>query len=400
MGLIRDVKVFLTAPAGINLVVVKVETSEAGLYGLGCATFSQRYLAVQTFVEEHLRPLLLGRDVDRIEELWQLMTLHGYWRNGPVVNNAVSGVDMALWDIKAKRANMPLYQLMGGKCREAAAIYRHADGRDLRELEDRVRAYIDEGICHVRVQAQGYGGAPAQAARPEGAQPGAYYDPRSYTRTAFEALSHIRKTLGDRVEILHDVHERLKPAQAVEFAKKVEPLALFFLEDLLAPEDNDWFANVRQVCATPLAMGELFVNPREWVPLVTQRHIDFLRMHLSEIGGLTPARKAAVLGELHGVRTAWHGPPDLSPVGQAANLHLDLVSPNFGIQEFSPFNEAMREVFPGCPELRKGYLYPNDKPGLGVDLDEKAAARFPPDPKLDVWPWIQARLPDGSLTRP
>ena len=407
---ITNVRPILTAPAGINLVVVKVETSEPGLYGVGCATFTQRYLTVRSAVVDHLQPLLLGRDAERIEELFQLMMIHGYWRNGPVLNNAISGVDMALWDLKAKRAGMPLYQILGGKCREAAAVYRHAGGKEPKEIEENVRKFLAQGVRHIRVQCGGYGGVglrpetagyggPAHTqVKPDGALDGEYYDPRQYRLRNLGALEYIREKLGDSVELLHDVHERLKPAEAVEFARQCEPLRLYFLEDLLAPEDLEWFENVRHVCTTPLAMGELFNHPREWTPLITRRLIDFMRMHLSQMGGITPARKVAALGELHGVRTAWHGPGDVSPVGHAANVHLDVVCPNFGIQEFSGFNDASREVFPGCPELRGGYLYPNEKPGLGIDVDEQAAARFPCKPVVDTW--TQTRLPDGSITRP
>lgn len=395
---IRDIKTILTAPSGINLVVVKVLTSEPQLYGLGCATFTQRYHAVSAAVDNHLQPLMVGRDVDKIEELFQLMMVHGYWRNGPVLNNAIAGVDIALWDIKAKLANMPLYNLLGGKCREAAAVYRHADGRDEREVEQNVRRFIEEGVRHVRVKLDGYGSRLRDVSRPARAAEGAYYDPRQYTRTALAALTHVRSAVGDEVELLHDVHERLAPAQAVEFAKDLEDLHLFFLEDLLAPEDLEWFANVRAVCTTPLAMGELFNHPREWTPLITSRRIDFIRMHLTQMGGLTPARKVAALAELHGVRTAWHGPGDVSPIGHALNLHLDLAIPNFGIQEFCGFDDVIQEVFPGTPQLRGGYLYPNDRPGLGIDLDEELAAKYPCQHKVDMW--TQARLPDGTIVRP
>lgn len=398
MPTIRDVKVILTAPQGIALVVVKVETSEPGLHGVGCATFTQRFMAVKAAVEEHLRPLLIGRDVHQIEELWQLMMNNSYWRNGPVLNNAIAGVDIALWDIKGKLAGMPVYQLLGGKCRAAAAVYRHADGKEIREVEDRVRAIMETGVRHVRVQCRGYGGTAKSAiAPPEGASPGAYYDPRAYTRTALAAIEHVRTTIGPEVEILHDIHERLSPALAVDFAKQLEPYRLFFLEDALAPEDIEWFNNIRRVCTTPQAMGELFNHPREWTPLITGRLIDFMRMHITQMGGITPARKVAAMGELHGVRTAWHGPGDVSPVGHAANLHLDLACPNFGIQELSNFTPTLIEVFPGCPELRGGYLYANDKPGLGIDVNEAAAAKYPC--QNPIIQWTQARLPDGSLHR-
>jgi len=319
---------------------------------------------------------------------------------------------MALWDIKGKRAGMPVYELFGGKCREAAAVYRHADGPDSKTVEDNVAHFVAQGVRHVRVQCGGYGGSPevlrAETAgyggasvathKPDGALDGSYFDPRAYTRTAIAAIERVRTKFGDQIELLHDVHERLRPALAVEFAKELEKYRLFFLEDLLAPEDNAWFANVRAVCATPLAMGELFVHPGEWTPLIINRQIDFIRMHVSAMGGLTPARKVAAMAEIQGIRTAWHGPGDVSPVGHAANLHLDLSSPNFGIQEFPGFSDTLREVFPGCPELRRGYLYANTRPGLGVDLDEKLAAKYPCKTVVDVW--TQARLPDGSLGRP
>jgi mannonate dehydratase len=402
--------VITTAPAGINLIVVKIETSEPGLYGLGCATFTQRWTAVRTAVEEHLKPLLIGREVGRIEELFRLMMVHSYWRNGPVLNNAVSGVDQALWDIKGKQAGMAVYDLLGGKYREAAAVYRHADGHEPKQVAENAAKYVEQGIRHVRIQCGGYGGGklrpetagyggPAvNKGRPDGAVDGSYYDPRGYTRLAIAAIEHVRNTFGDDLELLHDVHERLYPAQAVEFAKELEQYRLFFLEDLLAPEDVAWFANVRAVCSTPLAMGELFVHPNEWMPLVKGRLIDFIRMHVSAIGGITPARKAATVAEMCGVRTAWHGPGDVSPVGHAANVHLDMSSPNFGIQEFPGFNDETREVFPGTPELRSGYMYVSDKPGLGVDLDESLAAKFPCTPVTEQW--TQARLPDGGMYRP
>ena len=395
---IRNVRTILTAPEGINLVVVKVETSEPGLYGLGCATFTQRYLAVQTAVDEYMKPFVIGKDPQRIEDIWQSAVVSSYWRNGPVLNNALSGIDMALWDIKAKLAGMPVYQLLGGKCREAAAVYRHAEGRDEKEVEDRVRAYREQGYRYVRCQMGGYGGNAQALHTPEGALPGAYYDPAAYVRRMPELFAHLRGCLEPGIELLHDVHERLNPIDAVRLAKALEPFNLFFLEDLLPPEQVDWFATIRQQCATPLAMGELFNNPREWMPLVTGRLIDFIRVHPSQIGGLTPARKLAVLCEAFSVRTAWHGPGDVSPVGHAANVHLDIASTNFGIQEWCGLSEKMMEVFPGCPEVRNGYVYPNDKPGFGIDIDEEKAARYPCRNELPQW--TLARTPDGTAVRP
>jgi mannonate dehydratase len=208
----------------------------------------------------------------------------------------------------------------------------------------------------------------------------------------------VRSAVGEEVELLHDVHERLYPIDAVQFAKDVERFKLYFLEDALAPEDLAWFRHVRQQCSTPLAMGELFNNPREWQPLIAERLIDFVRMHVSQMGGITPARNVAVFANMYGVRTAWHGPGDVSPVGHAANLHLDLWAPNFGVQEWCRFPELVYEMFRGTPEVRNGYMVPNDRPGLGVDVDERLAARYPCQDEVERW--TQTRLPDGSPARP
>lgn len=395
---ITDVRVILTQPAASRLVIVKVVTSEPGLYGLGCATFTQRIFAVEAAIERHLKPFLVGRDVDRIEETWQMAMVHGYWRNGPVLNNAVSGVDQALWDIKGKRAGMPVYQLLGGKSREAAAVYVHADGSDPSEVEENARRLVEQGFGHVRIQMGGYGGPDSGMHRPRGAPGGNYFDPRSYSRAMLEMIDHVRTRMDASVELLHDVHERLAPIDAVQFAKDVEPYRLFFLEDVLAPEDIGWFETVRRQSATPLAMGELFNNPHEWRPLITGQLIDFVRMHVSQIGGITPARNAAVFADTFGIRTAWHGPGDTSPVGHASNLHLDVWAPNFGIQEWYLPAEVEYEMFPGMPRVDDGYLYPNDQPGLGIDIDEEMAAKFPVGEIVEQW--TQTRRPDGSPARP
>ena len=395
---IQDVQTILTQPDYSRLIVVKIITSEPGLYGLGCATFTQRFHAVHAAIEKHIKPFLIGRDFSRIEELWQLMMVNGYWRNGPVLNNAISGVDIALWDIKGKLAGMPIYQLLGGKCREAAATYVHADGRDPQEVAENVRKFVGDGYRYVRVQMGMYGGKATWLNKPEGAQEGAYYDPRDYMHNMLRMIEYVRSEVGEEIELLHDVHERLKPIEAVQFAKDLEPFKLFFLEDLLAPEDIRWFERVREQCATPLAMGELFNHPREWQPLISGRLIDFIRMHISQMGGLTPARNGAIFANMYGIRTAWHGPGDVSPVGHAANLHLDVWAPNFGIQEWCRFPELVYEMFPGTPEIRNGYMYPNDQPGLGIDIDEKLAAKYPCTD--EVIQWTQARLPDGSPARP
>jgi mannonate dehydratase len=328
------------------------------------------------------------------------MYVNPYWRNGPVLNNAISGVDMALWDIKGKVAGMPVYDLLGGRGRNAALVYRHAEGRDAVEVLGAVEALVADGAKAVRCQVGGYGGADPGSVGPElrSGLPGTYYDPDVYVRSVVDLFARVREHVGPEVHLLHDIHERLAPIDAIRLATDLEPFRLFFLEDPFPPDQVGWFRRLRERTTTPIAMGELHNHPLEWQPLVVERLIDFVRSHISQLGGITPARKLAAVAEAFGVRTAWHGPHDVSPVGHAANLHLDLVAPNFGIQEVIGFGEATREVFPGTPEVRDGHLWPSPDPGLGIDLDEALAARFPVDPQTVRW--TQSRWPDGTLWTP
>ena len=400
---ITKVRAVKTAPQRARLVVVKVETSEPGLYGLGCATFNQRPLAVVTAVEEYLDPFVRGRDADNIEDLWQNAYTSSYWRNGPVLNNALSGLDMALWDIKGKRANMPVYQLIGGKCRFAVDCYAHSSGRDLKELEASVKRNMELGFRHIRIQLGAYG-SPHLSSTADfrdadfGLPKDTLMDARPYLKATPKMFEHIRNTCGEEIEVLHDIHERVEPRDAIRLLKELEPYRPFFVEDPVAPEANDYFRQIRAATTVPIAMGELFNSPHEWVGLIKERLIDFIRVHLSQIGGFTPARKLAALAEWFNVRSAWHGPGDCSPVGHAANIHLDLAIPNFGIQESLRFNEAAQEVFPGCPTIKNGYFHVNEAPGWGVDINEEAAKKYgyPEHPGY----WEPVRRRDGTAVRP
>jgi len=422
---IRNVRTIFTEPDNIRLVIVKIETNEPEIYGIGCATFTQRPTPVMAAVEDYLKPFLIGKDPADIEDIWQSSYVSSYWRNGPVLNNALSGIDQALWDIKGKLAGMPVYDLLGGKARSSAAVYVHANGNEYQEVEDDVHMYMEEGFHHIRVQVvtPGYvtygnkGNSVETISNKSGprlgtdrifkpipgrlhAHPGGIFEPGPYIKSALGLFEHIRSKVGWDVEILHDVHERVPPIQGVGFAKEVEQYKLFFLEDLFSPEDNDYFRLVRQQTSTPIAMGELYNNPHEVVPMIKDRLLDFLRIHISQIGGITPARKLAALCEAFNVRTAWHGPGDTSPVGHAANLMLDLNTINFGIQEYAIFGENTKEVFPGCPEVRDGYMWPNGSPGLGIDIDEDLAAKFPFKDRAYGGAWDTVRRADGSVVKP
>lgn len=412
---IRDIKVICTAPEGINLVVVKVETDQPGLYGLGCATFAYRHLTVQHLIETYLRPLLIGQEVCNISELWQLMHQNAYWRCGPIVNNAISGVDMALWDIKGKMAGMPVYDLFGGKMRAGVPVYRHVDGADSNEICENIEKYREVGVKHIRCQCGGYGGtgygdAPVGAAK--GAKPGIYLDSKKYMRDTLKLFEEIRNKIGFELELVHDVHERIHPTEAVTFVREMEPLKLFFMEDVVPLEQVEWLQKVKEHSTTPLSQGELFNNPAEFKSLIEKRSIDYIRIHISQVGGITPARKVQMFCEQYGIRICWHGPGDMSPLAHAANIHIDIAAQNLGIQEWSGIEPpnfviqklsgpcgALLDVFPGLPEYgNDGFVYPNQKAGLGIDINEKEALKYPCI--NEVTTWTQTRNMDGSLQTP
>ncbi|MFN8814924.1 MAG: enolase C-terminal domain-like protein [Acidobacteriota bacterium] len=408
---IKDVQVIATAPAGLRLVVVKILTDQDGLYGYGCGTYTQRADLVVEAVNRYLKPFLVGKPADRIDDIWQACYNSSYWRNSPVLNNAISGVDQALWDIKGRQAGMPVYQLLGGKVREAVDTYRHASGAEIAQCVEQAKQLVSEGQRHVRVQV----GTPGQAAYGAGQGSGSrgattltnapFYEPAPYIKRTIQLFEAVRKEIGFDIEILHDTHERIHPTQALQMGKDIEQFKLFFWEDPVSPEDVAWFRRIRQHTTTPLAMGELFTHPLEWMDLVSERLIDFIRVHISMIGGLTPARKLATLCEAFNVRTAWHGPGDVSPIGHAANAHLDLTVPNFGVQEYSAFNERIREVFTGVPELRNGYIFVNEAPGWGIEIDAKAAAKYPfgygetGEKKQLNGGWGEVRRRDGTIIK-
>ncbi len=404
---IRDVRAIITQPPGARtLTVVKVETDEPALYGVGCASFCTRSTAVAAAVNDYLKPFLAGKDPGEIEDIWQSCYASSYWRSGPVLNSAISGVDQALWDIKGKVAGMPVYELFGGKSREAAAVYVIPQGRDRAQYEEHTRALLERGFRHIKfgggsAMTQGdkefYG--PTVITDKASMSGGTIREPSAVCRNIVDAFDRFRSTFGPDPEILFDVKAAMPPIQGLALAKDVEHYKPYFMEDLFTPEDNDYLRLVREQTSTPMAMGELYSNPQEVVPIIKDRLIDFLRLHISTIGGLTPARKLAALCEAFNVRSAWHGSADVSPVGHAANLMLDLNVWNFGVQEASVYlntHATLKEVFPGTPEVRHGYMWPNGKPGLGVDIDEQLAARFPAkDPVVRN----VARRADGTVMR-
>ncbi|MCL5006149.1 MAG: D-galactonate dehydratase family protein [Acidobacteria bacterium] len=387
---ITGVRVVVTCPDR-NYVLVKILTSEPGLYGVGDATLNGRELAVATALEQHIAPTLIGRDPEQVEDIWQCLYRAPYWRAGPIQMTALAGVDLALWDIKGKRAGMPVYQLLGGRARRGAIAYTHASGRDFNETEEAVRRAMARGFKCVRAQVaipglEGTYGTSSTRTSEETAgrvdlqaelPATEVFEPGPYLRHIPKLFEHLRTQLGEEVELLHDVHQKLRPIEAAQLACELEPYHLLFLEDPVPPEAKDGLRLIRQRSGTPLAIGELIHSPMEFLPLITERLIDYIRCAVTHVGGLTAARKLATLAEFYQVKTAWHGPADVGPAAHAASVHLDISLQNFGIQEMVFFPEVAREVMPGGTSFRDGYMDVDDSPGLGTDVNEELAKKYP-----------------------
>ena len=381
---IKDVTVIEVGGGGVNdSMVVKVTTDQAGLHGYGCATATfpgGRTKLVSAAVEQYLKPLVLGRTTDRIEQIWQICYLSSYYKNDTILNCAIGGLCDALWDIKGRQAGMPVYQLVGGKCREAADIYLHVSlgTQDPgRQLVENSRKLVEKGCRNLLVAMFVRDGAANNLfGQPKFEDGSVAFDRDKETRKVIAAFETFRKEMPAQIGLAIDVHSLLDSIRAVQFAKDVEAFRLFYCEDLLPPEEAGHYRMVRQLCTTPLAIGELWNNPSEWRPLVQERQIDYIRHHVSHIGGFTAARKIAAFAENYEVKFAWHGAPN-SPVGHMTNLTLDLTHPNFGIHEHFDYPPLVQDVFHGCLEIRDGYAWISDKPGWGIEVDEALAAKHP-----------------------
>ena len=381
---ITNAKVIVTCP-GRNFVTLKVET-DTGVYGLGDATLNGRELAVVSYLEDHMIPCLIGRDPRQTEDIWQFLYRGGYWRRGPVTMTAIGAVDTALWDIKAKLAEMPLYQLLGGRSRDGIMVYGHANGADIDRTVDEVGRYIDMGYRAVRAQT----GIPGLASTYGVGKDRMFYEPADAdlpvenTWSTEKYLDHvpllfdtIRQQYGFGTHLLHDVHHRLTPIEAARLGKSLEEYRLFWLEDAVPAENQEGFRLIRQHTVTPLAVGEVFNTIWDCRELIQEQLIDYIRMTVVHAGGITHLRRVADLAALYHVRTGCHGATDLSPVCMGAALHFDTWVPNFGIQEYMRHSEETDEVFPHAYTFKGGFLYPGETPGHGVDIDEKLAAKFP-----------------------
>ena len=381
---IVDGKVIVCSP-GRNFVTLKL-TTEDGIYGLGDATLNGRELAVASYLSEHVVPLLIGRDARRIEDIWQYLYKGAYWRRGPVTMASIGAVDTALWDIKGKAMNAPVYQLLGGACRDAVMVYGHASGADIEETVRAVGEYAKLGYKAIRAQS----GIPGLESTYGVGRGKMYYEPAEqdaptenlwsselYLNFAPRLFERLRKEFGSDLHLLHDVHHRLTPIEAGRLGKELEPYHLFWLEDPVAAELQESFRLIRQHTTTPLAVGEVFNSIYDCQRLIQEQLIDYIRAAVVHSGGISHLRRIASLAEMYHVRTGAHGATDLSPVCLAAALHFDLSVSNFGIQEYMMHTNETDRVFPHTYSFGEGMLHPGEAPGLGVDLDETLAANYP-----------------------
>ena len=393
---IKAAYVIVTCP-GRNFATLKIVT-EDGLYGLGDATLNGRELAVASYLTDHVIPCLIGRDAHRIEDIWQFLYRGAYWRRGPVTMSALSAVDTALWDIKAKCAGLPLYQLLGGRSREGVLVYGHANGADIAECVDEVARYLSLGYKAIRAQC----GIPGLASTYGVARDKMYYEPadadlptenlwstEKYLDFVPKLFAALREKFGFEPHLLHDVHHRLKPIEAGRLGGMLEPYRLFWMEDATPAENEESFRLIRQHTVTPLAVGEVFNSIHDCRTLISEQLVDYIRATVAHAGGITHLRRIASLADLYNVRTGCHGATDLSPVCMGAALHFDISVPNFGIQEYMRHTDETDEVFPHAYFFKDGYLHPGEASGHGVDIDENLAARFP---------YRRAYLPVNRLT--
>ena len=384
MSEIVSARVIVTCP-GRNFVTLKIETKD-GISGLGDATLNGRELAVASYLADHVVPCLIGREAHQIEDIWQYLYRGAYWRRGPVTMTAIAAVDMALWDIKAKVAGLPLYQLLGGASREGVMVYGHANGQTIDDTIEAARHYIGLGYKAVRLQC----GVPGLPSTYGVSKDKMFYEPADadlptenvwstskYMRVVPELFTAAREKLGWDVHLLHDAHHRLTPIEAGRLGKDLEPFRPFWMEDPTPAENQDKLRLIRQHTTTPIAIGEIFSSVWDAKQLIQEQLIDYIRATVVHAGGISHLRRIATFADMFGVRTGCHGATDLSPVTMAAALHFDLSVPNFGIQEYMRHTEETDAVFPHAYSFSDGYLHPGEKPGLGVEMDEELAAKYP-----------------------
>ena len=374
---ITEVRTILCCPKQ-NYLFVKILTDDPAIYGVGDCSLNGREAAVASLIDEHIAPMMIGRDPDRIEDFWQFVYRGSYWRGGNIMMSALSGLDMALWDIKAKVAGLPLYSLLGGKCRDKLLTYTHVLGKTREERVESAKQFVKDGMKVVRLRV----GLPAAAATfgGDGWQTTPQietWNPEQMVQDTIDYFVAIREAVGEDVGIIYDLHERFAPDQAIRIMRVLEPYHPFFIEDPVAPDSISALRSVREKTVVPIGFGELYKSRWECLPGITERLFDYLRCDLIRVGGITEGRKIQALAETYDVKLAWHGPNDVSPITHAVNYHMNVASYNFGIQEMGAIDAEVNRVVSGGPYCKDGYLYMEDQSGIGCDIDEELAKAYP-----------------------
>lgn len=358
---ITDIQTYPVWNGHRNFLFVTVDTDE-GIWGVGEAGLTSREHAVIGAIE-HMKPLLIGLDPFQTEHIWQLLSRGAFFPAQRVIGSAIAAIDIALWDIKGKALNRPIYDLLGGKVRDKVICYPHNNGEngEIEALVESCQRTVEEGWKFVRW------GLPTD---------GATIEPRKAVRTAIKQFEAVRNAFGDELEICFDVHTRLDLPDAVDLCREVEQFKPFFIEDPLRSENPDSFKTLRPRTHVPLAAGEQFSNKWEFRQLIEEEWIDYARIDLCICGGFTEALKIIGWCETHYIKLALHNP--LGPVSSAACLQLNMATSNFAVQE-QPRRPGtvLTDVVVEQPIFEDGYIIPTGKPGLGIEFDREAAKRHP-----------------------
>jgi galactonate dehydratase len=369
---ISDVRTFLVHDRGRperTYTFVKVYTDE-GVTGLGEAGISGKELAIKGLVDTY-RPILVGMDPARIEHIWQTLWRGQFFRGGHLHSAAVAAIDLALWDLRGKSLGVPVYDLLGGRTRDHVRCYCHVQrsgGQD-----GGPRAGIDDMVAYAKEQVDaGWGFVRFGVGEGDSAQRAGVLEQSHALRWTVDAFGALRDALGDLVEICVDFHQRTTPTYAVQLASELAPFRPFFIEDPIRAENPSGFAQLRQQIAVPIATGEQLASKWEWRELVERDLIDYCRIDLCICGGITEARKVAGWCETHYIEQVPHNP--LGPVATAACLHFDLSTPLFAVQELTWRPGMLADIVECDFALQGGNLIPGSSAGLGVELDDEAAA--------------------------
>lgn len=368
-----------------NWIFVKVETDEPGLYGWGEATLEYKTRSVVGAIEDISR-FVIGEDPRRIEHLYQMMYRQYFWKVGIEGMSAISGIEQALWDIKGKWLDVPVYELLGGRVRDRVRLYNHLGGGQMNAMYESSEPQ-EFAKRALKVQEMGYDAIKFMAVPRTEPVEGI----RS-VRYAAKLVEAVREAVGPDMDLMVDLHARTWPAMAIQYCHALEPYGLFFFEEPCPTEDIEATAQVTRVSKIPIATGERLVTRYPFRDLLEKRACHIIQPDLSHCGGLWEARKIAAMAEAHSIAVAPHNPN--GPLALNSAVHFALATPNWVIQEAITSDVPWRnEVLDEALVVKDGYIDPPTRPGLGVEIDEEAAARYPFKPEAEQ----RYFHPDGAV---